>query len=177
MESLQDLFEEQTKDLFSAENQLLKAMPKIAKKISNDKLLAAFELHRKQTEVQVERLKKVGDGGGFKLTGKVCAAMKGLIEEAQEALEEIDQGPILDAAIVAAAQRIEHYEISAYGTARTLAEHLGNTSAVRLFQQTLKEEEATDEKLTKIVQKSIYPEAEAMAGEGEESAEEDEAEM
>lgn len=162
MESLQDLFQEQIKDLYSAENQLLKAMPKMAKKASSEKLQKAIEDHRVQTEQQVERLKKIGEIGGFKLTGKVCAAMKGLIEEAQESMGELEKGPILDAAIVADAQRIEHYEISGYGTARTLAEHLGNSQMVKLLQQTLKEESATDEKLTKIVEKDIYPEAARM---------------
>src|SRR4051812_20128717 len=169
MESLQEMFEEQIKDLFSAENQLLKAMPRMAKKISNDRLLQAFEMHRKQTEQQVERLKKIGENIQFKLTGKVCAAMKGLIEEAQEAMEEAEPGPLLDAALVADAQRIEHYEISAYGTARTLAEQLGYTSAARLLQQTLKEESATDEKLTKVVEQDVYPSADAMSEEMEEA--------
>ena len=168
MASLQNLFEDQLKDLYSAENQLLKAMPKMAKKISSPKLLKAFEDHRAQTEQQVERLKKIGESQGIKLTGHVCQAMKGLIEEAQEAMSEGDKGPILDAALVANAQRIEHYEISGYGTARTLAEHLGLTSAAKLLQATLKEESATDEKLTKIVQSDIYPAAEEMAGVGEE---------
>ena len=164
MESLQDLFEEQLKDIYSAENQLLKAMPKMAKKISSPKLLKAFEDHRVQTEQQVERLNKIGQSLGIKLTGKVCMAMKGLIEESQETMSDGEKGPLLDAALVADAQRIEHYEISAYGTARTLAEHLGHNSAVRLLQSTLKEESATDEKLTKIVQSEIYPAAEAMEG-------------
>lgn len=159
METLQELFEEQIKDLYSAENQLLKAMPKMAKKASSEKLIKALEDHRKQTEQQVERLKKIGESHGFKLTGKVCAAMKGLIEEAQEAMQEAEQGPILDAAMVADAQRIEHYEISAYGTARSLAEHLGDRASARLLEQTLKEESATDEKLTKIVMSDIYPDA------------------
>jgi ferritin-like metal-binding protein YciE len=168
MESLQELFEEQIKDIFSAENQLLKAMPKMAKKMSSPSLIQAFETHRKQTEVQVERLKKIGESGGFKLTGKVCNAMKGLIEEAQETMSEGEKGPLLDAALVADAQRVEHYEISAYGTARTLAEHLGNTSAARLLSQTENEEKATDEKLTKVVMKDIYP----LCGGEEESEEE-----
>ena len=168
METLQDLFEDQLKDLYSAENQLLKAMPKMAKKISSPRLLKAFEDHRIQTEQQVERLKKIGESQGIKLTGKVCLAMKGLIEEAQEALGEGEKGPILDAALIAEAQRIEHYEISGYGTARTLAEHLGLAPAAKLLQATLKEESATDEKLTKLVQSEIYPAAEEMAGAGEE---------
>lgn len=168
MESLQDLFEEQLKDLYSAENQLLKAMPKMAKKLSSEKLVQAFEMHRKQTEQQVERLKKIGEQLDIKLTGKVCNAMKGLIEEAQETMEEGEEGPILDAGLVADAQRVEHYEISAYGTARTLAQHLGHNSAAKLLDQTLKEESATDEKLTKLVMSDVYPKA----GQGEEEEEE-----
>lgn len=159
METLEELYQEQLKDLYSAENQLLKAMPKMAKKLSSAKLIKAFEDHKKQTEQQVERLKQIGEAGGFKLTGKVCAAMKGLIEEAQETMEDGEKGPILDAALVADAQRIEHYEISAYGTARTLAEYLSETKAAKLLEQTLKEESATDEKLTKIVMSDVYPSA------------------
>ena len=173
MESLQDLFEEQLKDLYSAETQLLKAMPKMAKKISSPKLLKAFEDHRVQTEKQVERLKKIGESRGIKLTGKACLAMKGLIEESQETMSEGEKGPILDAALVADAQRIEHYEISAYGTTRTLAEHLGLAPAARLLEATLKEESATDEKLTKIVQSDIYPAAKAMEGSGQEMEEQE----
>ena len=157
METLTELFEEQLKDLYSAENQLLKAMPKMAKKASSEKLRRAIEEHQRQTEEQVERLKKIGEASGIKLTGKVCKAMKGLIEEGKESMEEGEEGPILDAAIVADAQRIEHYEISGYGTAVALAEQLGNKSAAKLLQQTLKEESATDEKLTKIVVSEVYP--------------------
>lgn len=164
MDTLQDLFENQIKDLYSAETQLLKAMPKMAKKTSSAKLLKAFEEHRLQTEQQVERLKKIGETLDIKVTGVVCQAMKGLIEEAQEAMSEGDKGPVLDAALVAEAQRIEHYEISGYGTARALARHLGHTSAVRLLEATLKEESATDVKLTQIVESDIYPAAEAMEG-------------
>ena len=167
MESLQDLFEEQLKDIYSAETQLLKAMPKMAKKISSPKLLKAFEDHRAQTEKQVERLKKIGESQGIKLTGKVCLAMEGLIEESRETMSDGGKGPILDAALVADAQRIEHYEISAYGTARTLAEHLKLAPVAKLLDATLKEESATDEKLTKLVQSEIYPAAEEMEGAGE----------
>ena len=167
METLNELFEEQLKDLYSAENQLLKAMPKMGRKASSDKLVKAIEDHMRQTEQHVERLKKIGERCGIKLTGKVCAAMKGLIEESQEAMQEGEPGPILDAALVADAQRIEHYEISAYGTARSLAEHLGDKASAKLLDQTLREESAADEKLTKIVMSDIYPNApvdeEAMA--------------
>lgn len=178
METLQDLFEDQLKDLYSAETQLLKSMPKMSKKVSSPKLLKAFEDHRVQTEQQVERLKKIGESQGIKLTGKVCAAMQGLIAESQEAMSEGEKGPVLDAALVANAQRIEHYEISAYGTARTLAEHLKLPQVVKLLQATLKEETATDEKLTKIVQSDIYPAAEELEGEdeGENETEEEEEE-
>jgi ferritin-like metal-binding protein YciE len=171
MESLQDLFEEQLKDLYSAENQLLKAMPKMAKKLSSEKLVQAFEMHRKQTEQQVQRLERIGKELDIKLTGKVCNAMKGLIEEAKETMEEGEEGPILDAGLVADAQRVEHYEISAYGTARTLAQYLGLNSAAKLLDQTLKEESATDEKLTKLVMSDVYPNA---GTEDEESEEEEE---
>lgn len=175
MASLHELFEDQIKDLYSAESQLLKAMPKVAKKAGTESLRKAVEMHKTQTEGQLERLKKIAENVQFKPTGKVCAAMKGLIEECQEAIEEHEEGPILDAALVADLQRIEHYEISAYGTARTLAEHLGYSAAAKLLQQTLKEESATDEKLTKLVERDIYPAADEMAGENQEEMEEQEA--
>jgi ferritin-like metal-binding protein YciE len=168
MESLQELFEEQLKDLFSAENQLLKAMPKMAKKLSSQKLVQAFEMHLKQTEQHVERLKGIGEDLEIKLTGKVCAAMKGLIEEAKETMEEGEPGPVLDAGLVADAQRVEHYEISAYGTTRTLAQFLGHSAAAKLLDQTLKEESATDEKLTKLVMSDVYPNASRNGDEEEE---------
>lgn len=177
MESLQELFEEQIKDLFSAENQLLKAMPKMIKKVTTDSLKKAIESHRIQTEGHVERLKKIAETLDFKVNGKVCHAMKGLLEEATEAMQEHDKGLILDAAIVADSQRIEHYEISAYGTIRALAEHLGHNAAVKLIELTLREEGLADQKLTQIVMNDVYPTAESGSEEDSEGSEMEEQEM
>lgn len=173
MDTLDDLLEEQLKDLYSAENQLLKAMPRLAKKASSPVLKRAFETHLKETERQVARLDKIAKRLGVKLSGKVCAAMKGLIEEGKEVIEEDGAGPVIDAALIAAAQRVEHYEISAYGTVRAIAEELGEAEVAKLLQQTLDEESATDEKLTKISVEQLLPAAskEAEDGEGEEDEE------
>ena len=157
MENLQELLEEQLKDLYNAENQLLKALPKMAKKSSSGMLRKALESHTEQTRRQIDRLQQCGQKLDIKLTGKKCAAMEGLIEEGQEAMEEHEDGPMLDVAMVAAAQRVEHYEISAYGTARTLAEHLGEKDVAKLLQQTLTEESSADEKLTKISVGELLP--------------------
>jgi ferritin-like metal-binding protein YciE len=168
MESLEDLLEEQLKDLYNAETQLLKALPKMAKRASSPALKKAFESHTEETRIQIERLQQASEKLGIrKLSGKVCKAMKGLIEEGKEVLEEEGEGPVIDAALVAAAQRVEHYEISAYGTVRAMAEQLGNAQAAKLLQKTLDEESATDEKLTKISEGELLPAA-AEGGEEEE---------
>lgn len=157
MENVQELLEDQLKDLYNAENQLLKALPKMAKRSSLDVLRKAFEEHTEQTRRQIGRLQECGQSLGIKLTGKTCAAMEGLIEEGAEAMDEHEDGAMLDVAMVAAAQRVEHYEISAYGTARTLAEHMGESQVAKLLQTTLKEESLTDEKLTKISVGKLLP--------------------
>lgn len=174
METLSEVLEEQLKDLYNAENQLLKALPKMAKRASSEELKDAFLTHAEETRVHVERLQQVAELLGVKPTGKVCAAMKGLVEEGQEVIEEDGDGPAIDAALVAAAQRVEHYEMAAYGTVRTLAELLGHQEAVELFEQTLGEEKATDAKLTQVVEQSIYPGAPKNEGDVMEGEEEDE---
>lgn len=169
METLADLFEEQIKDLYSAEKQLTKALPKMMKAAASDELKKAFEEHLAETTEQVARLEKIAELCEFKPTGEVCAAMKGLIEEGQKAMDEEGEDPILDAGLVAAAQRIEHYEMSGYGTAKRLAELLGEDEAVKLLDLTLSEEEAADEKLTEVAEQSLYP-----AAQSDEESEEDE---
>jgi ferritin-like metal-binding protein YciE len=159
METLEDLLEEQLKDLFSAENQLLKALPKMAKRAASPKLKKAFEQHTEQTRQHVERLRDVAERLEIKLSGKTCKAMEGLVKEGQEVLEEDGEGPLIDAALVAAAQRVEHYEISAYGTVRAMAEQLGEKQVAKLLQKTLDEESAADEKLTKISEGELLPAA------------------
>jgi ferritin-like metal-binding protein YciE len=155
MESLADLFADELKDLYSAENQLLKALPKLAKKALDPKLKDAFTAHLAETEGQVGRLAAIGEELGIKLTGKKCKAMEGLVEEGKEVLEEEGQSPVIDAALIGAAQRVEHYEMAGYGTARAMAAALGHAKAVKLLQATLDEEGAADKKLTAIAEGSV----------------------
>ncbi|MGZ3301837.1 MAG: ferritin-like domain-containing protein [Isosphaeraceae bacterium] len=157
--TLAKLLEDQLKDLYSAENQLTKALPKLAKKASADGLKQAILSHLEETKQQVERLNSIGESLGIKLSGKKCKAMEGLVEEGSEVLDAEGPGPIVDSALIAAAQRVEHYEISAYGTARVLAQHLGHTDVVDLLQETLDEESAADEKLSVISLEEILPNA------------------
>jgi len=157
IQSLSKLFEDQLKDLYSAESQLVKALPKMAKKASASGLKDAFTSHLEETRQHVERLDQIGENLGLKLNGKKCKAMEGLVEEGADVLEADGPGAVIDAALIAAAQRVEHYEISAYGTARTFAEHLGHPDAARLLQETLEEESAADEKLTGISTDEVLP--------------------
>jgi ferritin-like metal-binding protein YciE len=159
--SVTKLLENELKDLFSAEGQLLKALPRMAKAASSPGLKKAFTSHLAETRGQVQRLRKVGQLLDMKLTGKKCKAMEGLLEEGKEVLAADGPDAVLDAALIAAAQRVEHYEISGYGTARALAEHLGHPQAAKLLQQTLDEESAADEKLTKISLGEVLPAADA----------------
>ncbi len=149
------LFEDQLKDIHSAEVQLVKALPKMAKKASSQALKDAITNHLEETKHQVERLDQIGQSLGVKLSGKKCKAMEGLIEEGAEVIEADGPGPVIDAALIAAAQRVEHYEMSAYGSARALAQQLGHEDAVELLQETLDEESAADEKLTSICEEEI----------------------
>ena len=157
LESLDKLFHDQLKDLYSAESQLIRALPRMAKAAGNDALRKAIESHLAETKVQKERLEQIGERLDLKLTGKKCAAMEGLLEEGKEVLEADGPEPIIDAALIAAAQRVEHYEISAYGTARSLAQHLGHKEAVALLDKTIHEEGDADHKLTEIAEQKIYP--------------------
>jgi ferritin-like metal-binding protein YciE len=153
MASLQDLFVEELRDLYSAENQLLKALPKMAKGATSKALKSGFEKHHKQTQKHVERLEKVFETLDKSPKGKKCKAMEGLIAEGDELLSEDADPDVMDAALIAAAQRVEHYEIAGYGCVRTYATLLGNKKAVTLLQQTLNEEGATDKQLTKLSEK------------------------
>lgn len=173
MDSLTELLEDELKDIYSAENQLVKALPKMAKKASSSSLQQAFLSHLKETEGHVQRLEKIGKALGIKLSGKTCQAMKGLIEEGREVLEEDGEESVLDAALIGAAQRVEHYEMAAYGTARALAETLGHEDAARLLEETLEEEKTADEKLTSIAEDEVLAAAQE-AGESEEEDEEEE---
>lgn len=157
MDSLDDLLEDELKDIFNAENQLAKALPKLAKKAMSPTLKKAFTDHLEQTKNQIDRLKQVGEILDIKLTGKKCHAMEGLVAEGQELLEEDGQNAVLDAALIGAAQRVEHYEIAAYGTVRGIAQKLGHAKVVKLLQATLDEEGATDKLLTKIAEEEVLP--------------------
>jgi ferritin-like metal-binding protein YciE len=153
MTSLRDLFIEELRDLYSAENQLLKALPKMAKGASSKQLQNGFQKHLKQTEVHVSRLEKIFEGLDVSPKGKKCKAMEGLVAEGDETLSEDAEPEVKDAALIAAAQRVEHYEIAGYGCVRTYANLLGNKKAATLLQQTLKEEGDTDKQLTKLAEK------------------------
>jgi ferritin-like metal-binding protein YciE len=159
LQSLEDLFLHDLKDLYNAENQILKALPRMAKKASAPELRRAFEVHLKQTEQQVKRLERVFDTLDEKAKGKTCKGMQGLIEEGKEMMAEDIEDDVLDAALIASAQKVEHYEIAAYGTARTYAEMLGNDTAAKLLQQTLDEEGETDKKLTQLAEQLVNAEA------------------
>ncbi len=160
MISLQDLLVEQLKDLYSAENQLIKALPRMAKAAGNAELKAGFEEHLEQTRNQAARLEQVCEQLGVTPKGKKCVAMEGLIQEGKELLEEDAEPGVLDAGLIAAAQKVEHYESASYGSARTWAEQLGFDEAVALLQETLDEEKETDEKLTRLAEEMVNQEAE-----------------
>jgi len=146
--ALRQLLLEEIRDLYNAETQLLKALPKLAKAAAHSDLKSGLEQHLRQTQIHVERLEKVFKQLGAPARGKLCPAMKGLIAEGNEVVAEHDAGPIRDAAIIGAAQRVEHYEIAAYGTVRTFSEQLGLKQVATLLQMTLDADAATDKKLT-----------------------------
>ena len=152
---LDALFHETLKDIYFAEKKILSTLPKMAKAAQSAELKAAFEKHRGETEVQVERLEKVFAIVEKKPQGKTCAAIVGITDEGAEIMEEYKGSPALDAGLLAAAQAVEHYEMSRYGTLRAWAEVLGLDDAVALLQETLEEEKATDEALTEIAKTAI----------------------
>ena len=158
---LDNLFHDTLKDIYFAEKKILTALPKMAKAAQNDNLRAAFEKHHAQTEQQVKRLEEVFALIDAKPQGKTCPAIIGMIEEGQEVIEGYKGFPALDAGLLAAAQSVEHYEISRYGTLRTWAEELGLDKAVQLLETTLKEEKETDEALTQLAENVVNAEAEA----------------
>ena len=168
-ENLHDLFIEELRDIYDAEKQLTKALPKMVKAAQSEELRAAFEEHLEITRMQVERVEEVFKSLGMAAKGKTCEGMKGLIEEAQEKIQELEQGSTLDAALIASAQKVEHYEIATYGTLATFAEVMNHQDAKDLLGQTLEEEKEADEKLTTIASQ-INPEAE-QEEEGEEEEE------
>ena len=154
-DNLREALVEEIKDLYNAEKQLLKALPKMAKGASSDELREAFEAHLEETEGQVTRLERVFELLDEKPRGKHCAGMAGIVEEGGEKLQEEMEDSVLDACLIASAQKVEHYEISAYGTAIAWAEALGLTEVSQVLNETLAEEKAADEKLTALAESGI----------------------
>jgi ferritin-like metal-binding protein YciE len=159
--TLDDLFHDTLKDIYYAEKKILTALPKMAKAAHSGGLRAAFQKHHRETEGQVQRLEKVFQLIEEPAKGKKCAAIEGILEEGQEIMEEYKGNPALDAGLLAAAQAVEHYEISRYGTLKTWAEKLGLQQAAKLLDQTLTEEKNTDEALTELAEAAVNEQAEA----------------
>ena len=159
LDTLKTLYVNELRDLYNAENQLVKALPKMAKAASSEELKEAFEKHLEQTKTHVERLEEVFEDLDEKPTGKTCRAMKGLIEEGSEILKEDGEESVLDAGIIVAAQKVEHYEIASYGSVRTFAELLGKDKSAQLLQTTLDEESEANEKLNELAEGIVNPEA------------------
>ena len=160
LQTLRDLYEEQLHDLYSAETQLVKALPKMAKSASNPQLKNAFQEHLGQTEQHVQRLEQIFQQIGAKPKGQTCKGMEGLIAEGEEMIKMKGDPAAIDAGLIAAAQRVEHYEIAGYGCVRTYAQQIGDQQGMRLLQQTLDEEGMTDKKLTQLAEQVINLEAE-----------------
>lgn len=158
---LNDLFHETLKDIYYAEKQILRALPRMAKNAQSDELRQAFEQHRTETEGQIERLEKVFESIGKSPRGKTCDAIIGIIDESKEVMEDFANSDALDAGLLAAAQAVEHYEISRYGTLRTWATQLGLTEAASLLDETLEEEKRTDTLLSKLATSSVNKQAKA----------------
>ncbi|HZF07788.1 MAG TPA: ferritin-like domain-containing protein [Thermoanaerobaculia bacterium] len=159
LESLKDLYLEQLKDLYSAETQIVDALPKMADAAHAPELKNAFREHLNQTQQHVDRLKQIFRKLGESPKGETCEGMKGLLKEGQEMIEMKGEPEVIDAGLIAAAQRVEHYEMAGYGTVRTYAELLGDPESMRLLERTLQEEEEADEKLTEIAESHINQEA------------------
>jgi ferritin-like metal-binding protein YciE len=162
VDSLRKLYVEELKDLYSAEKQILQALPKMVKKATNPQLKNAFQEHLEVTQVHVERLERIFEGLGKPARGKKCKAMEGLLEEGKEMMAEDMEDDVMDAALISAAQRVEHYEMAGYGTVRTWAQEMGETAAAKLLQETLDEERNADKSLTQLAETTIN--IEAMAG-------------
>jgi ferritin-like metal-binding protein YciE len=159
LESLKDLYVEQLKDLYSAENQLVEALPKMAEKANAPDLRKGFQDHLRQTEQHVKRLERIFKDLKVSPGGKECEGMKGLVKEGEEMMKMKGEPSAIDAGLIAAAQRVEHYEIAGYGTVRTYAELLERDEHVSLLEQTLREEEETDERLTELAESHVNEEA------------------
>jgi ferritin-like metal-binding protein YciE len=155
IKTMHDMFIDELRDIFHAENQLIKALPKMAKAATNPQLKQGFETHLEETRRQVERLEQVFDELDTRKRGQRCEAMEGLIEEGKELIETIQTPEVLDVALIIAAQKVEHYEIAAYGSLHALAQTMGLTKVADLLEQTLNEEKATDQKLNELALRDI----------------------
>lgn len=175
-DSLRELYIDELRDLYNAETQLVKALPKMAKGATNDQLRQAFEEHLRQTSEHVSRLEQIFEQLEEKATGKKCLGMEGLVKEGSETMKEEFEDATMDAAIIGAAQRVEHYEIAGYGTVRDFAQLLGEDEHVSLLEQTLEEEKEADRKLTELAQEVNQQAAEGGSGQEEEAGEEDQPE-
>jgi ferritin-like metal-binding protein YciE len=156
---MEDLLTHELKDLYNAENQIVKALPKMAKAANSSELRKAFEHHLEETKRQVERLEEIFQQLDLPTRGKKCKAMEGLLEEGKEVVDEDAEPHVKDAALIAAAQRVEHYEVAGYGSAQAFAKILGHETIVELLHQTLEEEKAADNKLTQLAESAINMEA------------------
>ncbi|TYT25540.1 ferritin-like domain-containing protein [Luteimonas viscosa] len=152
VKNFEELFIHELSDTYSAEKQMSKALPRLARAADNPRLVAAFEAHLEETQVQIERIDQIVELMGIKLKRIKCAAMEGLVEEGKDVIDSIEKGPLRDAALIGGAQKVEHYEIAAYGTLAALAKQQGQRDALKLLLETLKEEKATDEKLTMLAE-------------------------
>lgn len=152
LKTMEELFIHELSDTYSAEKQMSKALPKLAKAADNEQLAAAFEAHLEETQVQIQRIEEVAETLGIKLKRIKCEGMEGLVDEGKEAMEKVEEGPVRDAALIGSAQKVEHYEIAAYGTLCAMAKQLGYKDALRLLKTSLDEEKATDEKLTMLAE-------------------------
>jgi ferritin-like metal-binding protein YciE len=170
--SLQQLYVEQLKDLYNAETQLLKALPKMARAAKSEALREGFAQHLEQTRGHVQRLEQIFEAMRENPKGRKCAGMQGLVEEGEQVIEENTDSTALDAGLIAAAQRVEHYEIAGYGSVRTFAELLGESAAVDLLEETLNEEKETDERLTEIAKEANFEAMSGAAGSEREAREE-----
>jgi ferritin-like metal-binding protein YciE len=168
LDSLESLFVQELRDIYNGEKQITKALPKMAKAAESPELRQAFTKHLKETEAQVQRLERIFQDLGQPARGKQCKGLEGILEEGKELLEKESDESVLDAGLIAAAQKVEHYEIAAYGCLRTYAQLLGHTEAVKLLEQTLAEEETADKKLTQLGESGINEAAAAVGGDMEE---------
>ncbi len=169
LESLRDLYVAELRDIYDAERQIVKALPKVIKSASSAELQQALKDHLKQTEGHAQRIEQIFSDMGDRAKGKKCDGMKGVLEEGEDLLEEDAEPSVRDAGIISSAQRVEHYEIAAYGSLRTWALHLGEEAAARLLEQTLEEEQDADQKLTDIAESEINVEAAESEASGSES--------